>query len=91
MKATHVTIFIDNWFNPIDLESYTKSSGELRFDSIGAAFNFIDFNKIYELVSGKYVEIHPTYHSIQKKLKRYGYFKAYTNINGYFMSFMIKA
>lgn len=91
MTPVPTSLYLNGYFNPVDLESYSTSSGHIEFDSISSSVIFISHNPSFKLIDGEYVKFTPTYHSIQKHLKRYGYFKAYTYINGFFLSYMIKA
>lgn len=90
MEGKVTNIYLDSWNNPVDLESLNSCAGNLEFDSIKSAVCFILDQPIFDLIDGEFVKIKPTYHSIQKKIKKYGYFKAYGFVNNYFLSFMIK-
>lgn len=90
MKSKITTIYLDSWNNPVDLESIDSSAGKIEFNSISEAVDFITSKPVYELIEGEFYGILSTYNSIQKKLKRYGYFKAYGIVNNLVVSFMIK-
>lgn len=90
MKNKITTIYLDSWNNPVDLESIDSSAGKIEFNSISEAVDFITSKPVYKLIEGEFYGIYPTYHSVQKQLKRYGYFKAYGFVNNFIVSFMIK-
>lgn len=85
-----VIVYMNGYDNPVDLESLDDCAGKLEFESLKGAFNFIKYDFLYKRVEDEFEHIFVTYDMVQKYLKRYGYFKAYMYLNGYFLSFMVK-
>ena len=83
-------VYLDAHTCPVDLESLTDCAGKIEFDSLMAAYLFINNDIIYKKVGDDFEDTFLSYDMVQKYLKRYGYFKAYTYVNGYFLSFIIK-